>query len=169
VQGPFVRRLPGVLTFFSRILVNEKSCPISRGQATRPDSVCWQPLRSMATQCLPTCCCKSLGTLELYTGSAHSRYTNQESSHSPMPPKLCHRQRTRMPFHRNPLSLSGFLRKTRPHLRFTGLKLHGVRGKRATPAFVAQQSAESIACRSAWQRSASRFSTSALPVSQASW
>jgi hypothetical protein len=58
-----------------------------------------------------------------------------------------------MPFYRKPLSLSGFLRKTRPRLRITRLKLHGVRGQRATPAFVAQQSAESVACRSAWQRS----------------
>jgi hypothetical protein len=80
----FVRRLPGDPDILLANPGDEKPCPISRGQATRPDSVCWQPLRSMASQCLPTCCCKSLGPLELYTGSAHSRCVNQESSHSPM-------------------------------------------------------------------------------------
>jgi hypothetical protein len=62
----------------------EKHLPDIEGTRPRPDSVSWQPLHSMAAQCLPTCCCNPLGTLELHTGSAHTRCTNKIDSYNHM-------------------------------------------------------------------------------------
>jgi len=77
VQGLFRPETPEHPVILLAIPGSETLLPDFEGARPQPDLVSWQPLRSMAAQCLPTCCCNPLGSLDRFAGSAHSRCVNQ--------------------------------------------------------------------------------------------